>query len=123
MKFRFMQWDLGSKLIFIATCLAIASFFFKWLDIGVAAENGFLQGGVFFIVCFIYPFIKVVREKKMSKLIAYVFALVAIILTMMYISSKTVDFFGQTIRGAAAGPYLFLAACGLLSFGIFRRKE
>lgn len=123
MKIRFIQWDLGSKLIFIATCLAIASFFFKWLDIGVAAENGFLQGGVFFIVCFIYPFIKVVREKKMSKLIAYVFALVAIILTMMYISSKTVDFFGQTIRGAAAGPYLFLAACGLLSFGIFRRKE
>ena len=29
---------------------------FKWLDIGVAAQNGFLQGGVFFIVCFIYPF-------------------------------------------------------------------
>lgn len=123
MKFRFMQWDLGSKLIFIATCLAIASFFFKWLDIGVAAQNGFLQGGVFFIVCFIYPFIKVVREKKMSKLIAYFFALVAIILTMMYVSSKTVDFFGQTIRGAAAGPYLFLAACGLLSFGIFRRQD
>lgn len=123
MKFRFMQWDLGSKLIFIATCIAVASFFFKWLDIGVAAENGFLQGGVFFIVCFLYPLIKVVREKKMSKLIAYAFALGAIVMTMMYISSKTVDFFGQTIRGAAAGPYLFLAACGLLSLGIFKRKE
>ncbi|ANA80671.1 hypothetical protein PVOR_05153 [Paenibacillus vortex V453] len=122
MKFRFKLWDLGSKLIFIATCLALASFFFKWLDIGVAAENGFLQGGAFFIVCFIYPFLKVVREKKMNKIIAYAFALAAIILTMMYVSSKTVDFFGQTIRGAAAGPYLFMVSCGLLSFGIFKRK-
>lgn len=82
----------------------------------------FLQGGVFFIVCFIYPFLKVIREKKMNKLIAYIFALVAIFLTMTYVSSKTVDFFGQTIRGAAAGPYLFLVSCGLLSFGIFRRR-
>jgi len=122
MKLRFMEWDLGGKIIFIATCLALASFFFNWLDIGIAAENGFLQGGVFFIVCYIYPFVKVVRGKRMNKIIAYSFALLAVLFTIMYVSSKTIEFFGETIRGAAAGPYLFMAACGLLTFGIFKRK-
>ncbi|GAB6928488.1 hypothetical protein JCM10914A_24710 [Paenibacillus sp. JCM 10914] len=122
MKFRFMKWDLGSKFIFIATCLAIVSFFFKWLDIGVAAENGFLQGGAFFIVCFIYPLLQVVREKKLNKIIAFACALAAVIFTTLYVNSKTIDFFGETIRGAAAGPYLFMVACGLLTFGIFKRK-
>ena len=57
-----------------------------------------MQGGVLFIVCFIYPFLKVVREKKMNKLIAYAFALVAIFLTMMYVSSKTIDFWRDDQR-------------------------
>lgn len=122
MKFRFKEWDLGGKFIFIASCLAVTSLFFNWLDIKIAAENGFAQGGVFFLICFIYPLVQVLREKPLNKLIGYICALLAVIFTVMYVNSKTVDFFGQTIRGAGAGPYLFMVACGMLTFGIFRRR-
>ncbi|MEK3732310.1 MULTISPECIES: hypothetical protein [Paenibacillus] len=122
MKLRFNEWDLGGKFIFIASGIALISLFFNWLDIGIATENGFAQGGVFFFLCFIYPLVQVLRDKPLNKLVGYILALLAVIFTAMFVNSKTVDFFGETVRGAGAGPYLFMVACGLLTFGIFRRR-
>lgn len=118
----FQKWDLGSKLICIASFAAIISFFFKWVDIGLASRNGFSQGTVFFILLFLYPFLTVIREKRMNKKLGYIMAFLGVILGIIYISSKTVDFLGSTINIASGGPYLFMAACGLLALGVHKRK-
>lgn len=102
----------GEQIYFYRNLFGDSLFLFKWLDIGVAAENGFMQGGVLFIVCFIYPFLKVVREKKMNKLIAYAFALVAIFLTMMYVSSKTIDFLERRSEERPLGRICFWRHAG-----------
>ncbi|WP_245640052.1 hypothetical protein [Paenibacillus dakarensis] len=119
----FQKWDMGSKMIFIASCAAFISFFFKWVDVGFLSQNGFSQGAVFFILVFLYPFLMVVREKRMNKKLGYVMAILGVILGIVYISSKTVDFVGSTINMASGGPYLFMAACGLLALGVYKRKN
>lgn len=119
----FQKWDAGGKMIFIASCAALISFFFKWMDIGFISENGFGQGAVFFILLFVYPFLTVMREKRMNKLLGYLMAVVGIVLGLIYIFSKTTDFLGTTINVASSGPYLFMASCGLLALGIFKRAN
>ncbi|WP_235439624.1 hypothetical protein [Paenibacillus sp. DMB20] len=119
----FQKWDAGSKMIFIASCAALISFFFKWVDIGFISENGFGQGAVFFILLFVYPFLTVMREKRMNKLLGYLMAAVGVVFGLIYIFSKTTDFLGTTINVASSGPYLFMASCGLLALGIFKRAN
>lgn len=119
----FKKWDMGSKMIVIATCAAIISFFFKWVDAGYVSQNGFSQGAVFFILLFLYPLWIVLREKRMNKVVGNLMAIVAIILTMIYVMSKTVNVLGSTFNAASSGPYLFMAACGLLILGIHKRRN
>ncbi|UNK18975.1 hypothetical protein MNQ98_02700 [Paenibacillus sp. N3/727] len=119
----FQKWDMGSKMIFIATCAAIISFFFKWVDVGFVSENGFGQGAVFFILLFLYPFLMVIREKRMNKMLGYVMAIVGIILSYIYVLSKSVDILGSNFNAASSGPYLFMAACGLLLLGVHKRRS
>ncbi len=69
MKTDFGQWNKGGKMIFIATCLAILSLFMTWVDIGFARASGFQQDGYIFLVFFIYPVYKLLREKPMNKVI------------------------------------------------------
>ncbi|WP_422659507.1 hypothetical protein ACK8P5_02945 [Paenibacillus sp. EC2-1] len=119
----FQKWDMGSKMIFIASCAAFISFFFKWVDVGFISQNGFTQGAVFFILLFVYPFLMVIREKRMNKKLSYVMAILGIVFGIIYISSKTVDFLSSTINVASSGPYLFMAASGLLALGVYKRRN
>lgn len=114
---------MGGKMIFIASCAAFISFFFKWVDIGFASENGFGQGAVFFILLFLYPFLVVIREKRMNKMLGYIMPVIGVVFGIIYVLSKRVDFFGSTINAASGGPYLFMAACGLLALGIYKRSN
>lgn len=86
------------------------------------SQNGFSQGVVFFILLFVYPCVTVIREKRMNKKLGYVMAILGVVLGMSYIFSKTVDFLGSTINVASGGPYLFMAACGLLALGVRKRR-
>jgi len=120
MKFNFSKWDLGGKFIFISTCLALISFFMKWVDVGFLSENGFGQGTVLYILLFIYPLVKVMQERPLGKKMSYLCAVIGIILGIIYISSKSVDFFGTTINAASTGPYVFMVSCLLLAFGTYK---
>lgn len=119
----FRKWDMGSKMIVIATCAAIISFFFKWIDAGYASQNGFSQGAVFFILLFLYPLLMVIREKRMIKMLGYAMAIIGIILAMVYVMSKSVDILGSTFNAASSGPYLFMSSCGLLLLGVYTRRN
>ncbi|WP_243896011.1 hypothetical protein [Paenibacillus sp. F411] len=117
----FQKWDIGGKLIFIAACAAFVSLFFDWVDIGFASQNGFGQGAVFFFLLFLYPLIVVIREQRLNKLLGYILAAVGVIFSIIYISSKSVDFLGSSVNAAGSGPYVFIVACILLAVGIFKR--
>ncbi|WP_256762064.1 hypothetical protein [Cohnella sp. WQ 127256] len=122
MKIDFKQWDIGGKTIFLSTCLAILSLFFKWVSFAFFSENGFGQGGIIFLILFIYPVIKLLQDKPLNKMVGYICAGLGVICGIWYISSKTTDFLGTTINAASTGPYVFIAACVLLAFGIFKRQ-
>ena len=117
------KWDWGSRMIIVAAIAAVLSLFFKWVEISMIAENGFGQGAYWFILLFLYPVLAVIREKRMNKLLGCSMAAAGIVLGLIYIFSKTADILGMTIHAAASGPYLFLAACGLLILGIYKRAN
>jgi hypothetical protein len=122
MKFNFSSWDLGGKLIFISTCLAFISFFFKWVEFAFFSENGFAQGAVFFILVFIYPLLMVLLEKPLNKIAGYICGGLGVLLGLIYIFSKSADFFGQSINAASTGPYVFIISSLILIFGVKKRS-
>jgi hypothetical protein len=116
------SWDLGKKIIIGSTVLAFISFFFKWVDIGFISQTGFGQGALYMILAFAYPAFMVFRDKSLNKTIGYISAVIGIILGVVYINSKSIDFFGSSFNAGSSGPYVYIASCLILLFGIFKAK-
>ncbi|WP_289137818.1 hypothetical protein [uncultured Brevibacillus sp.] len=119
----FKRLDGGSKIIFIATILAIVSLFFNWIDAGIVALSGFQQQGYLLLILFIYPFMQVIKLKPVNKVIGLVCSILSIISILIFIMSKTVEIFGTTINVASTGMYLYLVASILLLIGVIRHSK
>ncbi|MGG4496574.1 hypothetical protein [Brevibacillus reuszeri] len=119
----FKRLDGGSKMIFIATILAIVSLFFNWIDAGIVALSGFQQQGYLLLILFIYPFMQVIKLKPVNKVIGLVCSILSIISILIFIMSKTVEIFGTTINVASTGMYLYLVASVLLLIGVIRHTK
>ncbi|GED68604.1 hypothetical protein BRE01_23060 [Brevibacillus reuszeri] len=119
----FKRLDGGSKMIFIATILAIVSLFFNWIDAGIVALSGFQQQGYLLLILFIYPFMQVIKLKPVNKVIGLVCSILSIISILIFIMSKTVEIFGTTINVASTGMYLYLVASILLLIGVIRHTK
>ncbi|TJY40698.1 hypothetical protein E5161_16230 [Cohnella pontilimi] len=119
----FGSWDLGKKVIIGSTILAFLSFFFKWVDVGFISQTGFGQGAIYLILAFAYPAIMVWTGKPLNKMIGFISAVIGVILGIVYINSKTIEFFGSSVNAAASGPYVYIASCVILMFGIFKSKS
>jgi len=119
----FKRLDGGSKIIFIATILAIVSLFFNWIDAGIVALSGFQQQGYLLLILFIYPFMQVIKLKPVNKVIGLVCSILSIISILIFIMSKTVEIFGTTINVASTGMYLYLVAGILLLIGVIRHSK
>lgn len=117
----FSKWNLGEKVILGSAALAFISFFFNWVDVGILSANGFSQGGVLFIVVFIYPVLMVLMNKHLNKIGGYICAAIGVGLGIFYIASKSGSIFGTSFNAAASGPYVFIVACVLLAFGVFKK--
>ncbi len=122
MKINFRDWNLGGKLIFISTILAILSLFMSWVDAGIIRASGFQQQGYLFLILYIYPVIKLLQGTKMNKLIGIICSILAVIGSIAFLSSKSVDIFGTTVNAAGAGLYLFIIASILLTIGVLQYK-
>lgn len=120
MKINFSQWNLGGKLIFIAGCLAIASLFMNWVDLGIISASGFQQDGYLFLVFYIYPMIKLLKDKPIKKGLGLISSLLAVIIGIVFMLSKSTDVFGTTINGAGTGLYIFIIASIMLTIGIVK---
>jgi hypothetical protein len=118
MKIQWDQWDLGGKIIFVSTCLALLSFLLPWVDIGFTTRNGITQGCVVMSVLYIYPTLRLLNGGPIHKPFAISCAVLAIALTLIYMDSKTLEIFGQSVNASSFGAQLFLMCSIALIVGV-----
>ena len=122
MKFDWKNWNLGGKVIFVAACVATASMLMKWVDVGIASQSGLSQQTFFFLGLWIYPVIMLFKNKHIHRIWGLVCSICSVVFTLGYISSKSIEMFGETVNAAATGAYLFLLASIALIVGIIKYK-
>lgn len=120
MEIKFKEWNIGGKLIFISTILAILSLFMSWVDLGIASMSGFQQDGYLFLILYIYPLYKLLKSARLNKIIGAICGVLAVVLSIAFLSSKSVDFFGSTVNAAGTGLYIFIIASIMLTAGIIK---
>ena len=91
MKISWNDWDVGTKIIFIASCAAVISMVMPWVDIGIASSNGIMQGGFLLLILYIYPVMKILKNEKMSKKISLGMSVVSVAGSIVWIFSKTIS--------------------------------
>lgn len=123
MKFNFNAWNMGGKVIFISSTVALLSLLFAWVDIGIMSQNGFSQGTFLLFGLFIYPVYKLLNNDAINKKIGLSCGGAAIALTIIYIGSKTGELFGKTVNVSGTGAYLFLIASIALTYGITKYQQ
>jgi hypothetical protein len=120
MKFDWKNWNLGGKIIFVAACVATLSMLMKWVDIGFASQSGLTQGAFLFLGLWIYPVIMLFKNKNIQRIWGLACSICSVVFTLGYISSKTIEIFGETANVAATGAYLFLLASIALIVGVVK---
>ena len=119
----FKQLSLGKKIILITTVIALISLFLPWVELGILSASGFQQGGYLFLIAFIYPVYCVLKNTYINKVGGLVCGIVALIASIAYISSKSVEIFGTAINVAGSGAYLFLISTIGLIIGVVLDKR
>lgn len=122
MNIKFKEWNFGGKLIFISTILAIISLFMNWVDAGILRISGFQQQGYLLLIFYIYPVYKLLKGTKLNKVLGLICSVLAVISSIAFLSSKSVDFFGTTVNAGGVGLYLFIIASILLTIGTIKYK-
>ncbi len=66
-KFNYKKWNIGGKLIFISTVIAILSLLIPWIGGDARTESGLMQGASVFLAIYIYPFFMLAQDKSIDK--------------------------------------------------------
>ncbi len=114
--------DKGSIVILTASALAVISMFMKWVDIGFAYQSGLQQGAFMFLAFWIYPAVIAIKQAPISKLWGILCASSSIVATIVYIASKSVDFFGEELLLAGTGAWLHLLVSFVMLIGVLIYK-
>ncbi len=122
MAIKFKEWNLGGKLIFISTVIAILSLFMNWVDAGIVRVSGFQQQGYLFLILYIYPVYKLLKDAELSKVLGLLCSILAVISGIAYLSSKSIDLFGTTVNAGGTGIYIFIIASVILTIGVVKYK-
>lgn len=119
----FKELSLHRKLILGAGALAVISLFFPWVDLGFISASGFQQQGYLFLIAFIYPVYCAFKNRSINKIGGLVCGFVAVIASIIFINSKSENFFGETINASGTGLYLFLIASIVLTIAMFLNQK
>lgn len=122
MRFAWASWSNGSRLIFVASCLALFSFFLPWVDIGFSSRNGFSQGGFLLGALYIYPLYRLLTSQRISKAIGLICATGAVVGAVFYYVSKDIEFLGSNVNAASTGVEVFMIATIMLAIGVLFSK-
>ncbi len=117
------NWNVGGKTIFVASCVAAGSMFVKWVDVGFISANGLSQGGILFLGVFIYPFLMLMKKNPIHMQGGIACGAGGVILGMLYISSVSKEWSGESVNFAAVGPYIFIGASIALIVGVVKYQD
>lgn len=123
MKERFLKLTLPEKLIVVSTFIAIASLLLNWVSLQTIKQNGLQQGTYLFLIIFVYPILKIIRNKIINKTYGYLLAIIGILLGLNYVQMKSYTYEGALYTAAGLGPFIFILACSLMLFGVWRYKR
>ena len=111
------NWDLSGRTIVVSSALAAFSLLMNWVDIGIVSANGFSQGAFIFWPLFLYPLLMVLRGTSLNRWAGIGCGIFSVLVTLIYISSKNGEIFGEEFNAAGAGAYLFLLCSVALIIG------
>ena len=120
MKFDWEKWNLGGRIIFVSVCIAALSMLMNWVDVGFASSSGLSQGTFLFLGFWVYPVLMLFKNKDIKRLWGLACPIAAAAFTLVYISSKTVELFGESRNAAAGGAWLFLLTSIVLVVGVLK---
>lgn len=120
MKFDWSNWNSGGKTIFVSACIGLGSMFMKWADIGLVSRSGLEQGAVLYLGFYVYPLLMLLQSKPIVRLWGLGCSIGAVALTVIYIDSQSIEFFGVTTNVAGMGAYLFILTSVALAVGILK---
>ncbi len=123
LEFNFSEWNIGGKLIFIATVIAIVSLLFTWIDSSDQSEIGFLQGGSIFLAAYIYPFFILAQDKRMNKIIAGISAGLAVVLPLIFLNYMSGRIRESMMDIMGIGLLIFIIGGILLLIGVTKYKR
>ena len=120
MKFDWQNWSLGGKVVFVAACVAVVSMFMTWVDIGFASQSGLTQGTFTLLGFWVYPVMRLLKNETINRKWGLVCSIASVVFTLGYISSKTIEIFGETVNAASTGAWLFLLTSIALIVGVVK---
>ena len=110
------------KIIFVAACVAIVSMFMKWVDVGIASRTGLTQATVLLLGLYVYPVLMLFKNNSIKRVWGLVCSITAVVLTLWYINSQSVEFLGEKISAVGPGAWLFFLASIALIVGVIKYK-
>ena len=124
MKISWNEWNIGEKVIFVASIIAALSMLLPWVDIGFASRNGIMTGGIILLALFTYPMLKIFKSQEINTKIALAASIVSILASIYWIFvQNTIQLMGQTGNVSGSGLYIFLIASFALAFGIWKNSK
>ncbi len=117
LEFNYRDWNLGGKLIFYSTLLAIFSMILPWIE-GDGDTLGYQQGATVFLALYIYPFIVLTMDKHFKTPLGYVNGILAVIIPSYFLYYMAEEMAANLLEAAGIGILLFIITGILLFIGI-----
>tara|TARA_B000000557_G_C20688401_1_gene406232 strand:+ start:313 stop:723 length:411 start_codon:yes stop_codon:yes gene_type:complete len=121
MNFDWKSFRMNEQIILGSFAIAVLSMFLPWVNLEIMTLNGFQQQGYIFLVALIYPVIFILRGVKYNSLIALILAVITVILTIWFISTKSLELYdGQSVNVSGSGLWLFLICIIAFTFSLYK---
>ena len=123
MEFNWKNWSTGQRLIFASSAVAVLSLLLPWADMGLISVNGFAQQGYLLLIFFIYPLYKLLKSTPIKPLYGFISSGLAVISSISFALSKTVEVFDTTVNLSGSGLVLFIICSIALFVGVYMSKD
>ena len=123
MEFNWKNWSTGQRLIFASSAVAVLSLLLPWADMGLISVNGFGQQGYLLLIFFIYPLYKLLKSTPIKPLYGFISSGLAVISSISFALSKTVEVFDTTVNLSGSGLVLFIICSIALFVGVYMSKD
>ena len=123
MEFNWKNWSTGQRLIFASSVVAVLSLLLPWADMGLLSVNGFAQQGYLLLIFFIFPLYKLLKSTPIKPLYGFLSSGLAVISSISFALSKTVEVFDTTVNLSGSGLVLFIICSIVLVIGVYMSKD